>query len=161
MSGNPLSTMGVGVEEDGTFVRYVPPDVNPSGPPSSPLSTMGVGVDETGQFYRYIPPDAVPEPEPPQPPVNLVLPLAGSTSLAQGGTIFTSNGTWEGLLPRTYTYLWRVSPDGAAIPGATNQTWTIAGYEDESIECMVTATNDDGSGTATSNAVGPILPPPP
>ena len=146
----PISTGVVGVNAAGGFILYVPPGVVPT--PSGAVSTMGTGVTDGGDFLRYVPPAVIPEPKP---PVNVTAPAASATSLAQGGMAVTTNGTWDGLTPRTYTYQWQVV-GGAAIPGATAQTWTIAGYEGDMIQCVVTATNADGSASATSNAVGPI-----
>ena len=67
----------------------------------------------------------------------------------------TTSGTWTGSPAPTYAYQWQVA-GGAEIPGATASSWTIAGYEGDNIQCVVTATNSAGNASATSNSIGPI-----
>ena len=158
MSGT-VGTSNVGVSEAGGFLVYVPPDVIArGGSVTGPVSTFGVGIDANGTLLRYLAGQVVPEPEP-DPPVNIGPPQAsGVGGFAQGTLVICGNGTWSGGVPRTYTHQWRVSPGGADIPGATANSWTIAGHEGEMVEDVVTASNSDGSASAVSNAVGPILP---
>jgi hypothetical protein len=65
-----------------------------------------------------------------------------------------NKGTWSNS-PTTYAYQWLRS--GAPIFNATGQSHAlIAADIGFLISCRVTATNADGSGNATSNAVGPV-----
>ena len=153
----PTSTGSFGVDAGGEFRQYVPPDViaRPATAQRIPVSTMGVGLGSDDKFRLYQPPQVIPEPEP-DPPVNITLPTAQAVGgPIEGNMAICNTGSWAGGVPRTYTYQWYVVL-GAAIPGATANSWTIAGYEGEMVECQVTATNADGSTIAVSNAIGPI-----
>ena len=153
----PTSTGRFAVDAGGGFRLYVPPDViaRPASASGVQVSTMGVGLGSDDKFRLYQPPLVIPEPEP-DPPVNLTLPIAQAVGgPIEGNMAICSTGTWSGGVPRTYAYQWYVVL-GAAIPGATANSWTISGYEGEMVECQVTATNSDGSATAVSNAIGPI-----
>ena len=88
---------------------------------------------------------------PANPPVNTVAPvISGNTPV--GSVLTTTNGTWTGDAPITYTYTWRA--DGVSIPGATSQTYTtVTGDVGKSIVCRVTAANVAGTANATSNAI--------
>jgi hypothetical protein len=127
-------------------------------------------------------------------PVNTVAPVVTGTTAA-GQTLTTTNGTWTGAAPITYTYQWyEIAPAAAegfnlllangvddlllangtdklllaeqlravnatdvSIPGATASTYVIpAGKTGFFYYCKVTATNVNGSATATSNIVGPV-----
>ena len=86
-------------------------------------------------------------------PVNTVAPALSGTA-QQGQTLTSSNGTWTGTSPITYTYQWfrGASPIGSA----TNSTYTIVTADvGQSIKCTVTATNSIGSASADSNTVTP------
>ena len=127
--------------------------------PTIELFTMGLCLDADGNIWRYQGANGMvligsinPAPVPPS---NTVPPNASGTNFTQGGLAVTSNRTWIGDSPRVYTYQWQVT-GGAAIAGATTQSWTIEGHEGDMIECVVTATNDGGSASATSNSIGPI-----
>lgn len=80
------------------------------------------------------------------PPVNTALPTI--TGTAQVGVELTgSNGTWAN--DPTFTYQWNA--DGAPISGATGSTYTpVEGDVGAVLSFTVTATNDDGSTSATS-----------
>lgn len=84
-------------------------------------------------------------------PVNLTAPVvSGGTSL--GSVLTTTNGTWSGTLPFTYTYQWQ--RNGLPISGATSSTYTIVVADSAAaITCVVTATNLKGSASATSNTI--------
>lgn len=61
----------------------------------------------------------------------------------------------------TYTYQWQDSPDGSTswtnITGQTSSSYTVtSGESTKYIRCQVTATDDGGSNTASSNVIGPI-----
>lgn len=77
-------------------------------------------------------------------------PVVTGTPLV-GNTLSTTDGTWVGAEPITYTYLWL--RNGTPITGETNSTYVVAvadiGYP---LSCQVTATNSFGTNSATSNA---------
>jgi hypothetical protein len=83
-------------------------------------------------------------------PVNSVLPaVTGATTL--GATLTCSTGTWS-QSPTGYTYQWR--RNGTPISGATANTRVITSDDQgQSLSCVVTATNAQGSSNATSNTV--------
>lgn len=96
-------------------------------------------------------------------PVNTVAPVISGGSV-QGDTIsVTSNGTWTGTLPITYTYQW-YSQETGTIPGATSSSYSSQVSDEGGVVfCEVTATNVSGHSTVDSNDIGPITaaPPPP
>jgi hypothetical protein len=88
-------------------------------------------------------------------PTNTIAPVV--TGITQRGeTLITTNGTWIGIDPITYTYQWvRNLVD---IEGATNNTYTLAYADDNAfISCKVIAMDDFGATTKLSNIVGPSL----
>ena len=92
-------------------------------------------------------------------PVNTVLPSV-SGNLYQGQQLTAVNGSWSES-PSGYTYQWRRCDSGGANcvdrVGQTSSTYTlVAGDVDQTIRVVVTATNDVGSMSATSNATGAI-----
>lgn len=88
-------------------------------------------------------------------PVNTVAPEVTGTA-ERGEELSCSTGTWTGTGTITYAYQWYRS--GALIIGATNSTYTLVGADDNAqMSCAVTATDDEGSRVAFSNAVGPVL----
>jgi hypothetical protein len=98
------------------------------------------------------------------PPISVAAPaVLGTPSL--GGALTTDNGSWTPIADNlTYTYAWQ---RGDAIngyfniPGATGPTYTtVAADVGENIRVIVTATNVDGSVSATSTATQPVQPPP-
>lgn len=71
-------------------------------------------------------------------PSNTVLPTITGSPVV-GTQLSTSNGTWIGTGPLTYTYQWLV--DNSAIAGATQQTYTpTEGDVGLKVSCRVTAT---------------------
>jgi hypothetical protein len=84
-------------------------------------------------------------------PVNTVAPvISGTTTL--GSVLTTTNGTWTAKPAATFTYQWK--RNGSNIVGATNSTYTIVNDDGTTnITCEVTATNDFGSASATSNTL--------
>jgi hypothetical protein len=82
-------------------------------------------------------------------PVNTVAPVASGT-VSVGDVLTVTTGTW------TYTYRWR--QDGVDIPSAVTNTHTLLLVEVGSmVDSRVTATNASGSGSANSNALGPVI----
>jgi hypothetical protein len=89
-----------------------------------------------------------------QAPSNTAAPSIGGTA-RQGSTLTAANGSWSNT-PTTYAYQWqRCHSDGTgcgSIVGATNQTYTLASSDVlHTVRVVVTATNADGNGTATSD----------
>ena len=85
-------------------------------------------------------------------PANTVLPKLPSGSPVEGTALsVSSNGTWSNS-PLSYSYQWEHSANGwTQIAGATNSTFTPTGlYVGQKLRVKVTATNSDGSVTATS-----------
>jgi hypothetical protein len=84
-------------------------------------------------------------------PVNTVAPvISGSTTL--GSVLSTTNGTWTGTSPITFSYQWKRG--GVSIGGATSSTYTlVAADSSANITCEVTGTNVAGSVSANSNTI--------
>lgn len=88
------------------------------------------------------------------PPVNTVAPVVSGTGVV-GQTLTTTDGTWAGTLPFTYTYQWQ--RNGSNIVSATSQTYIlVAADAGTNVRCVVTATNIDGSDAANSNQISVI-----
>jgi hypothetical protein len=87
----------------------------------------------------------------PTPPVNIVTPNVTGSSII-GQTLTTTDGTWTGTNPITYSYQWK--NNGVDILGETNSTYvTVFGDYGDSITCEVTGTNVAGSSSAISNSI--------
>lgn len=88
-------------------------------------------------------------------------PQLSSASPVQGQQLSVSPGVWSNE-PLSYSYQWeRCNASGAdctAIPGATNQSYTVRyGDEEHTVTALVIATNAGGSST-TSTAVSAEVP---
>ena len=95
------------------------------------------------------------------PKISLAPVISGQSVVDQ--TLTASTGAWRGIPPLAYAYQWEQCRDGAcsAIPGATDQSYTLTpSVQTESLEVVVTATNTSGTSSATSPLVGPVAPPP-
>jgi len=89
-------------------------------------------------------------------PVNTVAPVVSGTAQV-GQTLSTTNGTWTGTAPITYTYQWQQGTSN--IGGATSSTYVIqasdVGY---TLRCVVTATNSVAAVSANSNSTATVPP---
>src|SRR5579875_2514360 len=88
-----------------------------------------------------------------------------SGNASVGSTLTASPGTWTGSGTISYKFQWRVcSPDGSAcrdIPGATGQTYKLTPDDLGNAErVVVTATDANGSSSATSPPTPSIAPAP-
>ena len=92
-------------------------------------------------------------------PANSVAPSI-PTSAETGDALTCDPGQWANA-PTSFAYDWL--RDGAPIPGAASQTYTIANKDvGHALRCTVVATNGQGSGEpAFSNTTRPSAPPPP
>jgi hypothetical protein len=86
------------------------------------------------------------------PPVDTTVPTL-SGIVARGQALISTQGTWLGV-GNIYAYQWQSSTDNTtwtSIPGATNATYGLgAGDEGTALRLMLTASNADGSSSATS-----------
>lgn len=91
-------------------------------------------------------------------PVNTVAPeITGTAEVGQ--TLSCSTGTWDGTGTITYAYQWRrgaVPISGATGASYVQQTADVG----PGVTCLVTATDDEGSRSAVSNAVATEYPQP-
>lgn len=83
-------------------------------------------------------------------PVNTVAPAVTGTATF-GSTLTTTNGTWTGSPPPTFTYQWqRVTTN---ISGATSSTYVLVAADvGNTIRCVVTATNSIAPSGVTANS---------
>ena len=87
-------------------------------------------------------------------PSNTVAPAVSGTATV-GQTLSTTNGTWIGSSPITYTYQWQRSEFN--IGGATSSTYTLVAADAENtIRCVVTGTNIYGNASANSNSTSNV-----
>ncbi|HTU78650.1 MAG TPA: hypothetical protein VMF09_07820 [Solirubrobacteraceae bacterium] len=85
-------------------------------------------------------------------PANTAAPALSGTPVV-GDTLSCSTGTWTGTPTPTYSYQWL--REGAAISGASAGSYTVQGADEgHSLSCTVTASNEAGSASATSGALG-------
>jgi P2-related tail formation protein len=101
----------------------------------------------------------------PPAPVNSVLPVISSSSPRQGVAESTTNGTWSNS-PTSYSYQWEdCNSAGEActnVSGATSSSYTpVEGDVGHKLRVKVTAANAGGSGSATSEPTGVVVPPAP
>ena len=94
------------------------------------------------------------------PPTNTIPPSVNGPTMV-GKTIKTSNGTWTGSTPISFTYQWRrCDASGAAcvdVPGANSSRYTLVSADaGRTMRVTVTATNSVASGSATSAATSVI-----
>jgi hypothetical protein len=84
-------------------------------------------------------------------PVNMEAPtIYGDNTF--GSTLTTTDGTFTGTAPLTYTYQWL--RNGSPISGQTASTYVIGASDSlANITCSVTATNSYGSDSEVSNTI--------
>jgi hypothetical protein len=88
-------------------------------------------------------------------PVNTAQPQIDGNSFEGGVLTVIYNGTWTGTMPMTFTYQWQ--RNGIAIVGETAISYTIVNADlGQIINCLVTATNIAGLGSAISSGLIPI-----
>ena len=88
-------------------------------------------------------------------PINTIAPVISGIA-QRGETLSSTTGTWTGVGTITFAYQWQ--RDDTNISGATSSTYVLVAADDNtSITCVVSATDSEGTGTATSNAISPIL----
>ena len=88
-------------------------------------------------------------------PINTIAPVISGIA-QRGETLSSTTGTWTGVGTITFAYQWQ--RDDVDISGATSSTYVLESADDNtSITCVVSATDSEGTGTATSNAISPIL----
>lgn len=84
-------------------------------------------------------------------PVNVSAPVVSGTNVV-GDILTTTDGTWTGTAPITYTYQWK--RNGSNIVGEVSNTYTLVQADAAfSVYCVVTATNIGGAANANSNSV--------
>ena len=96
------------------------------------------------------------------PPQNTAPPsLSGPARL--GGVLTANPGTWTPA-GATFTYLWQRSADThtwTTIAGASDQSYTLSAADvSDIVRVLITATNVDGSTSATSTASATVTQPP-
>ena len=88
-------------------------------------------------------------------PKNTSLPVISGTA-ERGQTLTSTTGTWTGTGTITYAYQWK--RNGVDISGATASTYVLIAADDNaSMTCVVSATDSEGTKSATSNVLGPVL----
>jgi len=84
---------------------------------------------------------------------NTALPVVSGTAQV-GQVLTTTTGTW--LNSPTFSRQWFVG--GLPVAGATNTTYTVlAGDVGKTINAVTTGVSTNGTQTATSNSVGPVI----
>ena len=118
--------------------------------PKDPF-VSGIRVGPLGGVYTTLTAPPVGDP-----PVNTVLPdVTGDAKV--GSVLTTTNGTWTGAAPITYTYQWYQGIN--VISGATTNTYTVQASDlGNVVHSQVTATNAAGGAIARSQAFGSSLP---
>jgi hypothetical protein len=98
-------------------------------------------------------------------PRNTVRPTISGTT-RQGELLTADPGTWSGTQPMTFAYQWRRCDTNGAncsnISGATSKTYTLTSADvGNRLRVRVRASNDAGSGTATSLPTAVVAAQPP
>jgi len=86
--------------------------------------------------------------------VNVTVNPVLTGTATSGSTLSVTTGSWTGS-PSSYTYQWR--RNSTVIAGATASTYVLTATEvGQLITVHVVASNGTNSGSANSNAIGPI-----
>ena len=139
ISGATGSTYKLTVDDEGDRIRYQVTGTNPDGHVTA-SSSASATVAAT-------------------PPSNTAAPKLTGTA-KRSSTLTVNVGTWHGV-GNSYTYRWQRSSDGGSnwttISGATASTHTVAAADQGSkLRVVVTATNADGTASATTSATGVV-----
>jgi RHS repeat-associated protein len=99
------------------------------------------------------------------PPVNTALPAMAGTP-EEGKTLTASIGSWAGTATITYTYQWQhcnsTGESCTNIAGATSEKYTVSSSDlGNAIRFTVTATNAEGTTSASAEATVPVTAIPP
>ncbi|HEX6027065.1 MAG TPA: M14 family zinc carboxypeptidase, partial [Solirubrobacter sp.] len=132
--------------------RYTPP----ASAVGSVVKLTAEAVDKAGNkstrdLYVNVLAGSTPpaSPVPVAPPTLLGTPVVGETLGCISGGFLNE--------PKTLTYAWL--RNGAVVPGATSASYTLTSADlGRTIACRITATNDAGSGDATSEALFVVNP---
>jgi hypothetical protein len=112
-------------------------------------TAWGSGVDNTinwGEVYADLAGGG---------PKNTLAPVISGTA-ERGETLTSTTGTWTGTGTITYAYQWK--RNGADISDATSSTYVLVSADDNALmTCVVSATDTEGTKSATSNTLGPVL----
>ena len=83
-------------------------------------------------------------------PTNTLAPAISGVTIV-GQVLTSTTGTWSGTLPITYSYQWK---RGVTNIGTNASTYTLVTADaGQNISCEVTATNEAGSVSASSNTL--------
>jgi hypothetical protein len=89
-------------------------------------------------------------------PTNTVAPVVSGTATV-GQLLSTTDGTWDGAAPISYTYQWQ--RNNVNISSATSSTYTLVDADvGNPIRCVVTGTNSYGNSSANSNSTANVSP---
>ncbi len=126
-------------------------------------ATAGVGFAVAGLALAVLSSSSVAAPA--EAPANTAEPAISGMAL-EGQNLTTSNGSWSGTQPMTFSYRWvRCGSDGGAadgsncssISGATGKTYTLKGGDvGFRLRVRVTATNSSGAARVASNPTATI-----
>jgi hypothetical protein len=95
------------------------------------------------------------------PPFNTVAPVISAPYYIAGQTITTTDGTWSGTEPISFSYQWQVSANGVSgwiNVGTNSNTILISSGSSQLLfyRCVVTGANSFGSVSANSNVAGGV-----
>ena len=115
-------------------------------------ATTSAGSADSGAAYGQQPPSATAAPT-----------ISGT--LVSGSTLNATTGTWSGVSITSYAYQWKrcdlLGNGCTAISGATQTSYKLGSADvGTTLRFSVTATNKNGSTTATSAQTGVVAPPP-
>lgn len=149
ISGATSTSYALGASDVGHTIRVLVTATNSGG------STTATSVASAA--VAAVPPP--PPPPPPAAPSNTVLPAISGTT-TEGQTLTATAGSWTGT-PTSFAYQWQdCNGSGAGcsnIGGATGSAYKLASSDVEhTVRVVVTATNEGGSTSATSQATAKV-----